>query len=95
MADQGRPTSQYVEWGVEVWPDSPSPYNRVDPYPSRESAEAALRDAYGSATRLVCRSWQPAHQEPRFPCLPSLGEHCGACHRCTAPTDLSDQQGQS
>lgn len=25
--------------------------------------------------------------ERRFPCLPSLGEHCGNCHRCTSPEE--------
>lgn len=57
-----------VEWGVEVWPDVDSPYNRVDVYDSRESAERLLRVSYGSATRLVCRTpgqpWQPAPTAP-------------------------------
>lgn len=44
-----------VEWGVEVWPDTDSPYNRVDPCTSREQAEHLLQVAYGSAARLVCR----------------------------------------
>lgn len=51
------------EWGVEVWPGTDSPWNRVDQYASCEQAESLLRTAYGSETRLVCRdqggTWRP------------------------------------
>lgn len=42
---------------------------------------------------LTCTCCQSGHHgghidyNDKYPCLPSLGEHCGKCHRCTNPVN--------